>query len=75
MALVRTLLDGIDLIPQDASLSDEAGNLRPPELRSPDAIHLATARSLGARLSAFVTYDERQVAAALWYGMPVASPG
>lgn len=74
VTLVLALLDGIDLIPQDAALSDEAGRLRPPELRSLDAIHLATARSLGARLSAFVTYDDRQVAAALWYGMPVASP-
>ena len=74
MDLVRRLFDCMSLIPADATLSDEAGELRPPELRSLDAIHLATARSLGPRLSAFVTYDERQVAAALWYGLPVASP-
>ena len=74
MALVRALLDGVSLIPADAALSDEAGVLRPPELRSLDALHLATARSLGSRLSAFVTYDERLADAARWYGMAVVSP-
>ncbi|HEY4865183.1 MAG TPA: PIN domain-containing protein [Candidatus Dormibacteraeota bacterium] len=47
---------------------------RPPELRSLDAIHLATARALGTNLSALVTYDERLAEAASWYGMQVVSP-
>jgi predicted nucleic acid-binding protein len=74
MALVHALLEGISLIPTDATLGDEAGILRPPELRSLDSLHLATARSLGPRLAAFVTYDERLADAARWYGLPVTSP-
>ncbi len=74
MALVRALLDGISLIALDQALSDEAGILRPPELPSLDALHLATARSLGPRLSAFVTYDDHLASAARWYGLPVTSP-
>jgi predicted nucleic acid-binding protein len=47
-----------------------------PALRSLDAIHLATARSVfGTQLSAFVTYDERQRAAARGLGLPVENPG
>lgn len=45
-------------------------------LRALDAIHLATAQIvLGARISAFVTYDRRLLAAAEDAGMPVACPG
>src|SRR5579859_2479723 len=39
MALVRALLDSVSLVPAGRALSDEAGILRPPELRSLDAIH------------------------------------
>jgi predicted nucleic acid-binding protein len=47
-----------------------------PELRSLDAIHLATARSIfGHWLAAFVTYDRRLLAAAAISGLPVESPG
>jgi len=75
MLLIRALLDGISLITAGVTISDEAGILRPPELRSLDAIHLATARSLGTNLGAFITYDQRLAAAAAWYGIPVVSPG
>jgi len=75
MLLVRALLDGISLITAGVTLSDEAGILRPPELRSSDSIHLAAARSLGTNLGAFITYDQRLAAAAAWYGIPVVSPG
>ena len=44
------------------------------ELRSLDAIHLASARTLGRKLEAVVTYDQRLASAAAWYGMPVVSP-
>ena len=75
MLLVRALLDGVSFITAGVTLSDEAGILRPRELRSPDAVHLATARSLGTNLGAFITYDQRLAAAAAWYGIPVVSPG
>jgi uncharacterized protein len=74
MLLVRALLDSVSFMTVDKTLSDEAGILRPPELRSLDAIHLAAARTIGANLSALVTYDQRLADAAGWYGIPVASP-
>ncbi|CRK60054.1 hypothetical protein [Alloactinosynnema sp. L-07] len=48
-----------------------------PNLRTLDAIHLATAQSLelaGGPLSAFVTYDKRLAAAAEEVGLPVVAP-
>lgn len=51
-----------------------AGSLAPPELRTLDAIHLATARLLGSDLARFVTYDERLRAAATASSCPVAAP-
>jgi len=74
MVLVRALLESVNYLVADATLSDEAGILRPPQLRSLDAIHLATARVVGTNLRAFVTYDPRLAGAAAWYGMPVESP-
>ena len=74
MVLVRALLESVSFLAADQTLSDEAGILRPPELRSLDAIHLATARALGTNLSALVTYDQRLYDAAGWYGIPVVSP-
>jgi predicted nucleic acid-binding protein len=45
-------------------------------LRSLDAIHLATGGAVfGATLTAFVTYDERLLAAAAAAGLPTAAPG
>jgi uncharacterized protein len=47
-----------------------------PNLRSLDAIHLATASAVfGTRLDAFVTYDQRLLEAAQSMGLPIASPG
>jgi predicted nucleic acid-binding protein len=74
MALVHALLDSVSFLAADQTLSDEAGILRPPELRSLDAIHLATARTVGTSLSALVTYDQRLADAASWHGIPVANP-
>ena len=74
MLLVRAMLDSVSFIVADVTLSDEAGILHPPDLRTRDAIHLATARSLGTNLGALVTYDHRLAGAAAWYGIPVVSP-
>jgi predicted nucleic acid-binding protein len=47
-----------------------------PALRSLDAIHLATAHAVfGTMLTAFVSYDERLLAAAATFGLPTAIPG
>jgi predicted nucleic acid-binding protein len=45
------------------------------QLRSLDAIHLASAEYLEQALTAFVTYDKRLAAAATERGLPVSAPG
>ena len=42
----------------------DAAVLEPVELRTLDAIHLATARRFGSELGALVTYDDRMLSAA-----------
>lgn len=44
------------------------------QLRSLDAIHIATARLLGSELDAFVSYDQRQLLAASSAGLMTLSP-
>ncbi|MCX6392324.1 MAG: type II toxin-antitoxin system VapC family toxin [Actinobacteria bacterium] len=51
-----------------------AGAIEGSFLRSIDAIHIATAQGLGD-VDAFVTYDERQAAAARLAGFRTISPG
>jgi predicted nucleic acid-binding protein len=45
-----------------------------PQIRSLDAVHLATALSIGVDLD-FVTYDDRQAVAAREAGLRVVQPG
>ena len=52
-----------------------AETIGPPELRSLDAIHLASALSIGDDPDAFVTYDGRLASAAREIGLNVLSPG
>jgi predicted nucleic acid-binding protein len=70
----RLVLQRLDLIRVSDRLLNAAGILRPPGLRSLDAIHLATARELGSELSTLVTYDERMATAARLAGLPVVAP-
>lgn len=51
-----------------------AGRMMPPELRSLDAVHLASARELGRSLRCIVTYDARMADAASAIGCTVAGP-
>ena len=67
------LLGGIDLLPVDRAVIEQAAIVTPNELRSLDAIHLASALSIKAHLSAFVAYDSRLCSAALQAGMTVES--
>jgi len=46
----------------------------PANIRSLDAIHLATAQQFGADLARIVTYDERMSRAAQALGIVVAAP-
>lgn len=58
----------------DATVRAAAASFLDPNLRSLDAIHLATALQLGRGLDAFVTYDGRLHAFAQRAGLPAASP-
>ena len=70
----RSVLQRIDLVRVNDRILNAAGVLRPPELRSLDAIHLATAQQLGDELRALVTYDERMITAAKELGYRVVQP-
>ncbi len=70
----RSVLQRLDLVRVNDRVLNAAAVLRPPELRSPDAIHLATAQQLGHELTALVTYDDRMVTAAKQLGCRIAQP-
>jgi predicted nucleic acid-binding protein len=71
---VRTLLGAVRMIDLDADIRRAAGDLPDPGLRSLDAIHLATALSLGERCGTVFAYDERLIAAARAHGLSVTVP-
>jgi predicted nucleic acid-binding protein len=68
------LVDALALLPVDHSLLAGAGALAEPALRALDAIHVASAVALDP-IEAFVTYDERQAAAARLAGLRTMAPG
>ncbi len=71
----RLVLDGVALLGLDLDILEKAAGPEPTELRTLDAIHIASALALGKDLLAFVTYDERQLAAAGKARLPLAQPG
>jgi predicted nucleic acid-binding protein len=76
LLLERTgeLIGVLALRPLDRSLLAGAGALAEPALRSLDALHVASAVGLHP-IEAFVTYDERQAAAARLAGLRTMAPG
>ena len=70
----RRQLASIDLIRMDDDLLERAAGIEPSTARSLDAIHLATALTLGSDLAAVVTYDARMSTAAHALGLPVIAP-
>jgi predicted nucleic acid-binding protein len=70
----RAVLQRVDLVRVNDRILNAAGVLHPPELRSLDAIHLATAQQLGDELGALVTYDARMVTAAKQLGYKIVQP-
>jgi predicted nucleic acid-binding protein len=69
------VLAAVNLVPLRAELLREAAQLTLPELRSLDAIHLASALSLAPDLAGLVAYDSRLASAARSAGLPVLAPG
>ena len=69
-----THLDALDHVAMDRDLMLAASALEPAELRTLDAIHLASAAALGDELVGIVTYDERLAAGARRLGVPAIAP-
>lgn len=70
----RTVLSSLDLIRISNRVLNDAAKLLPPEIRSLDAIHLATAQQLNSALGEIVSYDDRLLRAADLLGMRTARP-
>jgi hypothetical protein len=68
------VLGGINKVLIGESICAAAGAYADPNLRTLDAIHLATAAFLGAALTSLITYDARLEVAAVALGMTVAKP-
>ncbi len=67
------LLEAVALLALDRDLLAFAGALAEPALRALDAIHIAAAVDLSP-IDAFVSYDERQSAAARLAGLRTVQP-
>lgn len=69
------VMAGLHLMKIDSGVIGRAARLEPRLLRSLDAIHLASALSLGDDLGAILVYDSGLAAAAAACGLNVMSPG
>ena len=72
---VEEVMAGLYLLKMDGDILSEAARLEPRIVRSLDAIHLASALSLGTDLGAIVTYVGNMAAAAAGCGLQVLAPG
>jgi hypothetical protein len=72
--VVEDALDTVSLVLPSVTTFSTAGRLPPPELRSIDALHLATALEIGDDLEGVVAYDARLVDAAGAASLHVVSP-
>jgi predicted nucleic acid-binding protein len=68
------VLDRIELVRVNDRVLLAAGTVLPLDIRSLDAIHLATAALLGRTLGELLTYDGRLGSAARANGIKVVSP-
>jgi uncharacterized protein len=68
------VIAGLALLPLDPEILLDAGAFEEPGLRALDAIHVASALH-AAPIDRFVTYDERQAAAARLAGLRTVAPG
>jgi predicted nucleic acid-binding protein len=70
----RAVLADIELARVNDRVLASAATLEPADLRTLDAIHLATAQRFGAELAQLVTYDDRMLVAATRLGIRTAAP-
>lgn len=74
VAAGRRVLMRVELVRISNRVLDAAALLLPADVRSLDAVHLATAELLGEALGALVTYDDRMAEAATQSGRRVVTP-
>ena len=74
LARAEAVLRRVEIVRITDRILRLAGSLEPSELRSLDAIHLATAQLIGRDLKWIVTYDERMAEAAEALGMSIRAP-
>jgi predicted nucleic acid-binding protein len=76
LAAVRAsaALTTVTLLALDDPIIELAGELEPAELRSLDALHLATILSLGEDIQRVYCYDSRLAGAARSLGIEIAEP-
>lgn len=67
------VIDALALIPLDRAVLEAAGAIDEPSLRALDAIHVVAAAG-ASPIDAFLSYDERQAAAARLAGLAVVAP-
>jgi predicted nucleic acid-binding protein len=74
VALGRSKLESVRLLPINQGVRHAACDLGPAELRTLDAIHVATAMQLGDLLESIYAYDLRLIEAACDAGLRVLAP-
>lgn len=74
VAIARSVVSTIDTLVLTDAIASAAATTPPSELRTLDAIHLATAHIHRKTLTAFCAYDRRLLAAAESQGLPIVSP-
>jgi predicted nucleic acid-binding protein len=74
-AAARTVASTIDTLVLTDTIAAIAATIPPAELRTLDAIHLATAHAHRHSLTAFCVYDRRLLPAAESQDLPTVSPG
>lgn len=76
LAAIRAVaaLTTVTLLSLDQPIIDAASDLEPAELRSLDAVHLATILSLGDDIERVYCYDARLTSAARALGIDVTEP-
>jgi predicted nucleic acid-binding protein len=72
---VDEVLEAVFLVEITPAILTAAGLLDPAEARTPDAIHVATALSLGEAELDVITYDVRLAQMAHAHGLEVVRPG
>jgi predicted nucleic acid-binding protein len=74
LPVLTMVLEVLHQHPVSDAILDRAAALPGAQLRSLDAIHLATAEALGESVRAFVAYDKRLADAARQRGLTVVAP-